>query len=399
MKILRLNVKGFRSLKDVSWEPEDLNIIIGPNATGKSNLLRMLELISVSAAGGLGKYVQKWGGMEPLLWDGSADKIEFSVETSPINPSSQSDIGDNLTYTLAMERVGRASFFQITRELLSDERPQIADALTEPSVLLKRTKTQSTILDEMGEPRSTDHEIDAEESVLSSARNPFARVDHTLAAFCSYLAGWSVYHDLHVDAEATIRQPAVTRYEKHVLPDGQNLVSVLHTLYTEDRDFRSNIDDAMKTAFNGSYEELAFPPAAEQRIQMGIRWKPLRRVQVAPDLSDGTLRFLFLLAVLASPSPAPVIAIDEPEVGLHPSMLRIIAEYAVEASRRAQVIFTTHSAQFLDAFGDTKPATTVAKWPNGETQFKKLQGEALDYWLKEYSLGSLYGSGELEEIE
>ena len=137
-------------------------------------------------------------------------------------------------------------------------------------------------------------------------------------------------------------------------PDGQNLISVLHTLYTGDRDFKNEINLAMRAAFGEDFEELVFPPAADQRVQLRVRWKSLQREQSAADLSDGTLRFLFLLAVLASPSPAPLIAIDEPETGLHPSMLPIVAEYAVDASSRTQVIFTTHSPQFLDAFRETK---------------------------------------------
>ena len=129
-----------------------------------------------------------------------------------------------------------------------------------------------------------------------------------------------------------------------------------------------------------------------------MRWKSLQREQTAADLSDGTLRFLFLLSVLASPSPAPLIAIDEPETGLHPSMLPIVAEYAVSAAERSQVILTTHSPQFLDAFEDTLPTTTVAKWTNGETVLKTLKGEKLTRWLNEYSLGTLYSSGELEDM-
>jgi len=154
----------------------------------------------------------------------------------------------------------------------------------------------------------------------------------------------------------------------------------------------------MRAAFGDDYEELVFPPAADQRIQLRVRWKSLQREQTAADLSDGTLRFLFLLTVLASPSPAPVIAIDEPETGLHPSMLPIVAEYAVDAAERVQVILTTHSPQFLDTFEDTKPTTTVAKWVNGETILKTLSGEKVERWLKEYSLGSLYRSGELEDM-
>jgi predicted ATPase len=173
---------------------------------------------------------------------------------------------------------------------------------------------------------------------------------------------------------------------------------VLHTLYTGERDFKKAIDSAMRAAFGEDFEELVFPPAADQRIQLRVRWKPLRREQSAADLSDGTLRFLFLLTVLASPSPAPVIAIDEPETGLHPSMLPIVAEYADEATLRSQVILTTHSPQFLDAFTGTGPSTTVAKWANGETILQKLEGEKLQYWLKEYSLGALFKSGELETM-
>jgi predicted ATPase len=151
----------------------------------------------------------------------------------------------------------------------------------------------------------------------------------------------------------------------------------------------------MRAAFGDDFDELVFPPAADQRIQLRIRWKSL----TAADLSDGTLRFLLLLTILTSPSPPPLIAIDEPETGLHPSMFPIIAEYAVDAATRTQVIFTTHSSQFLDALTDTKPTTTVAKWENGETILKVLAGEQLDYWLKEYSLGALFKSGELEEME
>src|SRR4051794_34893648 len=82
---------------------------------------------------------------------------------------------------------------------------------------------------------------------------------------------------------------------------------------------------AMRAAFGNDFEKLVFPPAADQRIHMRIRWRSLKREQSAADLSDGTLRFLFLLAVLANPSPPPVIAIDEPETGLHPSMFPIVA--------------------------------------------------------------------------
>ena len=155
----------------------------------------------------------------------------------------------------------------------------------------------------------------------------------------------------------------------------------------------------MAAAFGNDFEELLFPPAADQRIQLRIRWKSLEREQTTAELSDGTLRFLLLLAVLANPTPPPLIAIDEPAMGLHPGMLPIVAEYAVAASSRSQVILTTHSAEFLDAFGDSLPKTTVARWEDGKTYLQVVSDEILHYWLQEYTLGKLYRSGELEDLE
>ena len=201
-----------------------------------------------------------------------------------------------------------------------------------------------------------------------------------------------------MNRDAPIRSPVVSKMERTVAPDGQNLVNVLHTLYTEDRDFKNEVNLAMRAAFGDEFEELVFSPAADQRVQLRVQWKHLKRQQSAADLSDGTLRFLFLLAVLASPAAAPVIAIDEPETGLHPAMLPIVAEYAVEASRHCQVILTTHSPAFLDAFTDELPQTTVALWENGETILKTLSDDVLERWRREYSMGKLLSSGELEQL-
>src|SRR5262249_3370801 len=135
-----------------------------------------------------------------------------------------------------------------------------------------------------------------------------------------------------------LRQAAVARMDRRIAPDGQNLIPVLHTLYTGDREFKRTVDAAMRAAFGGDYEEIVFPPAADQRVQLRIRWRSLRTEQSAANLSDGTLRFLLLVAIFASPGSGGLIAVDEPETGLHPSMFPIIAELAREASERSQVI-------------------------------------------------------------
>jgi predicted ATPase len=199
------------------------------------------------------------------------------------------------------------------------------------------------------------------------------------------LASWTIHHYVSTSRDSVIRMPSVATFSKRVAPDAQNLISVLHTLYSSNRDFEREVDAAMAAAFGDEYVKLVFPPDADQRVQLRIRWKSLTREQSAADLSDGTLRFLFLLGVLGNPNPPPVIAIDEPDIGLHPGMLPIIAEYATAAATRAQVILTTHSPAFLDAFRESTPTITVVGSTEGKTHLQVLSGEKFAYWLKQYT--------------
>lgn len=415
MKIMKLNVQGYRALKNVEWAPADLNVVIGPNGSGKSNLLSVLELFSRCARGGLGRHVQSEGGMEPLLWDGRADEMKLGVKMSPL-PPYRDEQRDALTYELVLERLGKSSAYRIRSEVLGNY-DRVEKGLTDqPFKLLERDPRHAVIysIEEQRfvapEPPATAPEplaespivapadsVAEEEPLLSAAGGPFAP-NRFAAGFRDELASWAVYQGLQTHREATIRQAAVARSEKQVQPDGQNLITVLHTLYSGDRGFKDELNTAMRAAFGDDFEELVFPPAADQRVQLRVRWKSLKREQSAADLSDGMLRFLFLLAVLANPAPPSVIAIDEPESGLHPSMLPIVAEYARDAAHRAQIILTTHSAELLDSFRGDPPTTTVTEWRDGETLLRVLSGEQLDYWLKRYTLGELYRSRELETM-
>ena len=401
MKIISLGVKGFRSLRDISWNLSDLNLVIGPNGSGKSNLIQMLELISVSAQGRLGKYVKDLGGMESLLWDGSDKSIVFELKTSPVDYLIGGDVLEtwDLIYSITIERIGSIGSYSISSECLYEYGDAEDDGEPIPFTYIARSEHFAGIADEQEKMLTIRKNIKEEEALLLTAATTYETFHPCFVPYHAHLSSWALYHDVDVRQEAPIRRAVVTRMERRVDSDGQNLVSVLHTLYSESRSFKTDIDDAMRAAFGNDYEELVFPPAADQRIQLRIRWKSLKRPVSIADLSDGTLRFLFLLTVLASPDPPPLIAIDEPETGLHPGMLSIIAEYAVEASKRTQIIFTTHSPPFLDAFTETPATTTVVLCPEGETRLKTLDGEALKKWLEAFSLGSLFLSGELEGME
>jgi predicted ATPase len=115
----------------------------------------------------------------------------------------------------------------------------------------------------------------------------------------------------------------------------------------------------------------------------------------ATRLSDGTLRFLSLLAILLHPDPPPLVAIDEPELGLHPDIIPHIAELLVKASERTQLVVTTHSRMLVDALSDRPSSVVVCEREDGESRFERLDAEALKTWLDQYSLGTLWSMGEL----
>lgn len=394
MGIQKLRVAGFRSLRDVTWEPGRLNVVIGPNGSGKSTLLRALALLQKSALGELPQEILRWGGIAPLLWDGAVQEISWTVKSDPLE-EGRDPVKEALTYELRLRQLGGTSAYRIEHEQLANYYLKEIGQQIEPKKFLERHPGHAVVFDPQ-ERKLVAHEgsVPDDQTLLSLMAGPFGTAH--VRGFRDLLSAWSIYHDVHVDQLAPLRQAAVARMERRIAADGQNLIPVLHTLYTGSREFKRVVDEAMRAAFSNDYEELIFPPAADQRVQLRVRWRSLRTEQSAADLSDGTIRFLLLLAILASPSPAALIAIDEPEVGLHPSMLPIVAELAADAAERSQVILTTHSDQFLDAFTGEPPVTTVAHWQDGETRLSVVDGDELRRWLKEYTLGALFRSHELE---
>lgn len=210
----------------------------------------------------------------------------------------------------------------------------------------------------------------------------------------------SVWNDNAIYADIDLspsRGPIVVSFEEIVAETASNFITVLHSAYTSNRDFKNEMNAAMAAAFGPDFEELVFPPAADQRIQMRVRWKSLKREQSSADLSDGTFRLIFLATVLANPPKPSFIAIEEAETGLHPSMLPIVAGLATQAAEQSQIVFTTHSpALILSA--STTPTITVVESQEGKTRLRNVTGEELAHWFREFTLREVYSSGQLENI-
>jgi predicted ATPase len=187
MKITKLHIEGFRSLRKVSWVPGDLNVIIGPNGSGKSNLLRILELISVSAQGKLGRYVQSLGGMNPIVWDGEARSIKFALETKPAGSELDPEL-----YELELLRLGAGSSYKVENERLINAHKQRKGTEKNPFKFLERRANSAVIFDENERTFVTPEEYVAdEESLLSIAAGPFS-INHFIPSFQRELASIKV---------------------------------------------------------------------------------------------------------------------------------------------------------------------------------------------------------------
>lgn len=394
MAVHQLDVHGYRSFREIRWKPGRLNLLVGPNGSGKSNLLRLLELIAETAKGRLAN-AMKPGGIIPLLWDYRAPSLDWTVRIDPVD-AGRDPARDALTLECRFEHIQNTSSYRIAVDSLGNWVKYEQGLELSPLWIYRRDLRQAMVYHQ-GQSRLVRLEdVDPNESLLPQISDPSMNPIPTHTR--RFLEAWRVYHDVHVERGSPMRLPATTQVVKLVETDGSNLVSVLHTLYTSDRDFKRQINEGMRAGFGDQFEELVFQPAAAQQIQLAIQWKSSSQPHAGQDLSDGTLRFLFLLTVLASPDPATLIAIDEPEVGLHPSMLPIIAEYAAEAASRTQVVMTSHSPVFLDAFSKVGPQVTLLHWEDGETRLFPLSPEAMDKWLAEYRLGELFTSGDLEAL-
>ena len=403
MAIQQLSVFGFRSLKKVDWHPQRLNLLVGPNGSGKSNLIRCLEFISHVAQGQLEKTVSNEGGIVPILWDHQPGSCGWKLRIDPMYQRSDR-IENALTLEFELAQLGRGSAYEIAKDSLGNWHKFEQGEESSPHWIFKREKNRAFLRDQHGgrlvklerESPENPYGYDDNESLLSQQiADPRNRIS---ALTRRVLQAWNVHHDVHAERGSVMRRPATTQLSKKLGPDGSNLVTVLHTLYEGDREFKGRIDEGMTAGFGEEYDRLSFQAAAAQQTQLAVQWKSSSQPHAGADLSDGTLRFLFLLTVLSHPEPGALIAIDEPEVGLHPSMLPIIAEYAADASQRTQVILTSHSPEFLDAFTALSPHATLCHWEDGETHLFELNSEMLGRWLEQYKLGEMFTRGDLEAL-
>ena len=347
---------------------EPLNVLIGPNGSGKSNLIHVLALLRATA-GDLAATINENGDVTQWIWrHGTGHSDTGSIKTT-------FSVGEKrLVYEVAFGEQAGAPV--VVREVLSNANTKVS---YQP---LRQTPHQMNWRGAHGnEP------LFEGESVIHTFHGQPPEVDQTQRTF----AALSIYRDWAIGRSAPARRPQKPNLGSAVLNDDAGnlglvlnqlnqdhaaktrLLDALRELYDNITDFRVNIEhDSVKIVLREGDVEI---PAAR--------------------LSDGTLRYLCLLAILCHPRPPPVVCLEEPELGLHPDILPGLADLLKDASTRCQLIVTTHSDVLIDRLSDTPESVVVCEKHDGQTQMRRLESGPLKQWLERYTLGELWTKGEL----
>ena len=406
MLIRRLKLSGFLSFGpeglDLTMEP--LNVLIGPNGSGKSNFLEAIGLLK-SAPRDISEPFGR-DGIGEWLWKGQgapgAITIEATVDAPRLGDLRHSlELADRGGRPIVVdERVEPSKKRPEEPEALSYYRPPRDEQVTSMIELSKREaeeKWRNLRPGSWSHPRLMAHyragavefanDFQPEESLLSCA----ASTDYPALWYLQeQYKGIRLYREWLFGPSTALRQSQSAHDRTDFLAEGgTNLALVLsHFRGGSKRKFVTMLQEL----FDGVVDISC--PVTGGLVSLFLEESGGRQIP-ASRLSDGTLRYLCLLAILLHPAPPPLVAIEEPELGLHPDVVAKVAELLVDASQRTQIVVTTHSRMLVDALSDYPSSVVVCEKEDEESRCTRLDGARLKTWLDDYSLGDLWSSGEL----
>lgn len=346
--VREFSAAGYRSLQRIAYPMSRLDVFVGANGVGKSNLYRALELLQAAAANTLG-YSLAREGLDLAMWagvrkGGKPPRIELAVSFS-----GPDRLEPAYRYEIAM------GFPPNCASPTFDLEPQVkAESLTylagrRPVRLMERDGPSVMVRDEDGRAVTLAIDLLASETVLGRLEDPSRHPG--LDKVRRTLLQWRFYHDLRTDPGSPLRQPCVAVATPTLASDGADLAAVFATL-AHIREDTVDLDDVIGRAFPGG--RLIVPePTRTASFAMSFAEFP-QRVFEASELSDGTLRFLGLAGALMAYRLPPFIALNEPESSLHPDLMEPLGRMVVQAAERTQVWLVTHSerlAAVIDATG------------------------------------------------
>jgi predicted ATPase len=372
---------------------EPLNVLIGANASGKSNLIEAISILQ-AAPYDLLDPIRTGGGVGDWLWKGT--KNPTAVLDATIDyPDGRQPLRYSLSFTqsgqrleLIDERIENATSDQGAKEPYFYYRYQSG----RPTLNI-RTSPDAPAGNSQGRSQRKLRREDLlpDQSVLSQRRDPDQYPELTYLA--SKFSAIKLYREWDLGRYTSPRLPQkADQIEDFLLEDASNLSLVINNL-SHYNDMNRQLREHMQR-FYEPIEEVT-TKISGGTVQLFIREKGMNEQIPATRLSDGTLRYLCLLAILLHPNPPSLVCIEEPELGLHPDILPTLAELLVNASQRMQIIVTTHSDILVSALSDTPEAIIVCERTNEGSQLRRLEREQMKTWIEKYSLGELWRMGEL----
>jgi predicted ATPase len=324
-------------------------VLIGANASGKSNLLSLFRLLQVVLAD-LERHVERAGGTDSLLHYGpkTTQRIDVAWEYVAEDGRLRWKAGLVLGYARG-------------------------------ALILEQGPEETLVLE------------GAAGTYASAGPDVERRGRAAVSDFESAKAGWHLYHLNDTSETAAIRQPQNVDDNRHLQSDAANLAAYLHLLRETARPYYDRLVRTVQLIFP-EFEDFDVAPLELNPRNVMLNWRELGRDKLfgPHDLSDGTLRFMALATLLLQPPDRlpTLLIIDEPELGLHPSAITLLGGLLQSAAVFTQVIVATQSVSLVDQFEPEEIIVTERR--NGATEFARLDPNSLQAWLEEYSVGELW---------
>ena len=374
-QVSRFGIKGFRRLLNVDLEIRPFMTVIGVNGVGKTSLLDAFSLLSASAEGNLSKRLSELGGIGNILTRGKSGAMDFSVNM---------DISNHERFEYILQLVPQGAAYSIVSEVFNQwqgESPNWekgSDSFDSHSSFVTR-KDNTLQFNVLADDETTLSQIPDAYKTAKTCRR--------------ILASTIKYHTIDVGPRSHVRLPQQMKPAADPGMNGEDLIPFLYNIRESSQDKFEIITDTMKAAFP-DFKEFGFPPVAAGMLTMTWKDRNFSRPLYVNELSDGTLRFLWLASLLQSPILPSITMIDEPDVSLHPEQMRLLVDLMREASSRTRLVIATHSDRIV-RFVKPEELMVFDIDEEGGTSAAYADSFDLESWLSKYRLDELWSMGHL----